>query len=127
MWPVCKLKGGGGGKRGGGQGGMPGGHVIGDDALGDEREDASGKWGDVFRGSAGTTRARALARARTFTRIHAEIESVHTAHKCLGGASGFLDRARASTGAPWTLMRKQYCMLLLLSAPRVKRSEILHK
>jgi hypothetical protein len=62
MWPVCKLKGGGGGKRGGGQGGMPGGHVIGDDALGDEREDASGKWGDVFRGSAGTTRARALAR-----------------------------------------------------------------
>jgi hypothetical protein len=120
MWPVCKLKGGGNG----GQGGVPGGHVIGDVALGDDarmRQGNEGMCSGVVR-----ARARALARAQTFMRIHAEIKSVHTAHKCLG-ASGFLDHARASTSAPWTLMRKQYCMLLLLSAPRVKRSEILHK
>jgi hypothetical protein len=104
---------------------MPGGHVIGDDALGDDARTRQGN-GGTCSGEA-RARARALARARTFTRIHAEIESVHTAHNCLGSASGFLDRARASTSAPWTLMRKQYCMLLLLSAPRVKRSEILHK
>ena len=125
MWPVCKLKGGGGGKRGGGQGGMPGGHVIGDNTLGDDVRTREGNGGTC----SGEARARvwALARARTFTCIHAEIESVHAAHKCLEGASGFLDRACASTSAPWTLMRKQYCMLLLLSAPRVKRSKILHK
>jgi hypothetical protein len=94
---------------------MPGGHVIGDDAL---RFDASGKWGDGRRGHR-HGHWQESADVHAYSRRNRE--RAHSIERLW-----FIDCAHASIGAPRTLTRKQYCMLLL-SAPHVKRSEILHE
>ena len=100
----------------------PGGHVIGDDAL---RFDEMGR---RVQGRRGHRHGHWQESADIHAYSRRNRERAHSIEllTSVWGRFWFLDRAHASTCAPRTLTRKQYCMLFL-SAPRVKRSEILHE